>query len=45
VRRSDAQTLALEVANNFDVVDSFYEIHLTPWHSEQQFLYATLRRR
>jgi hypothetical protein len=45
VRRSDAHTLAVELDATFELIDSFLEIHLTPWQSEQQFLYATLRRR
>jgi hypothetical protein len=45
VRRSDAQTLAAELHGTFDLIDAFFETHLTPWQAEQQFLYATLRRR
>jgi SAM-dependent methyltransferase len=41
--RYDATTLAAELGADFVLVESFLEVHRTPWNSDQQFLYCRFR--
>ena len=44
VQRHDAPSLAREFKEHFTLVDHAEHLHVTPWGSEQRFIYATLRR-
>jgi ubiquinone/menaquinone biosynthesis C-methylase UbiE len=44
VIRHTAESLINVFGPAFEIVDSFEETHLTPWASEQAFLYALFRR-
>jgi SAM-dependent methyltransferase len=44
VRHTPASLTALFGAA-FELIDSFEDTHMTPWASEQEFLYAVFRRR
>ena len=44
VMRYDARSLAAELGNEFQPVESFLAVHRTPWKAEQQFLYSRFRR-
>ena len=44
VIRYDADSLAAVFAPAFEPVESFEELHRTPWGADQQFLHALLRR-
>jgi SAM-dependent methyltransferase len=43
--RYDAVSLAVELAPDFQLVDSVLVIHRTPWNTPQQFLYSRLQRK
>lgn len=42
--RYDEQRLAKEIGAGFTLLDVRHESHLTPWQSEQRFIYALFRR-
>lgn len=44
VQRWSADELAAALGPGFQLVESRREVHVTPWGSEQAFLYAVLRR-
>jgi hypothetical protein len=45
VHRYDSTSLALEVGESFELVESLTEMHLTPWGSSQPFQYSLFRRK
>ncbi len=45
VMRHDPTSLAALFDSHFELLTSEIEVHLTPWGAEQQFTWATLRRR
>lgn len=44
VMRHDAESLAAEVGDGFELVDTRHHVHRTPWGSEQRFQFSTFRR-
>jgi ubiquinone/menaquinone biosynthesis C-methylase UbiE len=44
VCRYDAESLAVELGEGFQLVDARRQAHQTPWAAEQRFAYASLRR-
>jgi SAM-dependent methyltransferase len=44
VMRHDEASLQRELGEEFDLRESRYETHLTPWQSEQRFVYARFQR-
>jgi 2-polyprenyl-3-methyl-5-hydroxy-6-metoxy-1,4-benzoquinol methylase len=44
VARYDAASLAAEFAPGFELVETAGETHVTPWSSEQRFVYCRFRR-
>jgi hypothetical protein len=44
VVRYDAKSLQAEFGEGFDLVESFTELHQTPFGTSQQFLYCCLKR-
>ena len=45
VHRSDADSLAAEFSEHFDLVSVHHEVHQTPWQAAQSFHYLVLKRR
>jgi len=44
VMRYDAASLHSAIGDGFELIDSAYETHRTPWGSEQKFVYCVFRR-
>ncbi len=44
VERYDAEKLQNELANNFVLLQSINETHVTPWGSEQKFIYCLFKK-
>jgi 2-polyprenyl-3-methyl-5-hydroxy-6-metoxy-1,4-benzoquinol methylase len=44
VQRHDAASLAAAFGANFELVESFDDVHVTPWGAEQSFVHVTFRR-
>lgn len=44
VRRYSPTTLAIELGDDFDLIESVPHLHRTPWGSTQSFQYSRLRR-
>lgn len=45
VAQYDAQSLAQTLGNSFRLIDSTPETHITPWGSEQRFVYCYFRKK
>lgn len=45
VERYNPEKLNKQIGNQFLLLKSVEETHLTPWHSEQKFIYCLFRRR
>ena len=44
VRRYNADMMSAELGNDFRLLQTRHETHVTPWKSEQQFIYALFQR-
>ena len=44
VERYDPKKLSREIGKSFRFIKSIEEIHITPWHSEQKFIYSVFRK-
>ena len=45
VRRYDASDLAAELQPGFELLESWREVHVTPWGAEQPFTWCVFRKR
>ncbi len=43
VERYNSEKLSKEIGNHFVLVKSAEETHMTPWHSEQKFIYCVFK--